>query len=110
MIEYRDNKTPVALITGASKGLGLTLARFLAAREYSLIINARGLEHLEDAKESLVVTHHNLPRSVNGTHHLYLFYYCEPFARFLDECCKFDKMLSDGREPVHRGRKDFSLR
>src|SRR5258705_11224293 len=38
-----------ALITGASRGLGLALAQVLAGRRLNLIINARGAEALEDA-------------------------------------------------------------
>lgn len=36
----------VALITGASRGLGATLAAFLAAQDYDLVLTARGGEHL----------------------------------------------------------------
>jgi len=36
-----------ALITGASRGLGLALARGLAERNWNLIINARGVESLQ---------------------------------------------------------------
>jgi NAD(P)-dependent dehydrogenase (short-subunit alcohol dehydrogenase family) len=43
----------VALITGASRGLGLVVARVLAARGYSLVINARGREALEAAAAAL---------------------------------------------------------
>ena len=42
-----------ALITGASRGLGLALARELAARGWSLIIDARGPEALEAARAEL---------------------------------------------------------
>ncbi|MEX0750085.1 MAG: SDR family oxidoreductase [Dehalococcoidia bacterium] len=42
-----------ALITGASRGLGLALARELARRGWSLIIDARGAEALEAARAEL---------------------------------------------------------
>jgi NAD(P)-dependent dehydrogenase (short-subunit alcohol dehydrogenase family) len=42
-----------ALITGASRGLGLALARALAARSWQLIIDARGAEPLETARREL---------------------------------------------------------
>jgi NAD(P)-dependent dehydrogenase (short-subunit alcohol dehydrogenase family) len=48
-----NHRPPTALITGASKGLGLTLARFLAARGYNLIINARNVKTLSQAGKSL---------------------------------------------------------
>jgi NAD(P)-dependent dehydrogenase (short-subunit alcohol dehydrogenase family) len=41
--------TRTALITGASRGLGLALARALAERGWGLIIDARGAEALHDA-------------------------------------------------------------
>ena len=42
-----------ALITGASRGLGLALARELARRGWTLIIDARGAEALEAARAEL---------------------------------------------------------
>jgi len=42
-----------ALITGASRGLGLALARELAAQGWGLIIDARGEQALNDAKQQL---------------------------------------------------------
>src|SRR5918996_620572 len=44
---------PSALITGASRGLGLALARALAERGWSLVIDARGAEALEAARREL---------------------------------------------------------
>ena len=41
------------LITGASKGLGLALARQLARRGHSLVINARGETALREAEREL---------------------------------------------------------
>src|SRR5690606_25114543 len=42
-----------ALITGASRGLGLALARALAGRGWRLIINARGAIALQEAAAEL---------------------------------------------------------
>jgi NAD(P)-dependent dehydrogenase (short-subunit alcohol dehydrogenase family) len=44
---------PVAIITGASRGLGLALARSLAARGWALVIDARGVADLERAAREL---------------------------------------------------------
>jgi NAD(P)-dependent dehydrogenase (short-subunit alcohol dehydrogenase family) len=46
-------QTKSALITGASKGLGLELAKFLALQGYNLIITARGAGQLEAAAAQL---------------------------------------------------------
>ena len=45
--------TRIALITGASKGLGKTLARFLAQQNYTLILTARGRHSLQTIAEEL---------------------------------------------------------
>lgn len=42
-----------ALVTGASRGLGLTLSTFLAAQGYSLIVTARDAAALEESAERL---------------------------------------------------------
>ncbi len=44
---------PVALITGASRGFGLALARALARRGWSLILDGRNAEALENAVGTL---------------------------------------------------------
>ncbi|MDX3001310.1 SDR family NAD(P)-dependent oxidoreductase [Kribbella solani] len=44
---------PVALVTGASAGLGLALAHGLADRGWALVIDARGAEALKDAADAL---------------------------------------------------------
>jgi NAD(P)-dependent dehydrogenase (short-subunit alcohol dehydrogenase family) len=46
----------VALITGASRGLGLELATALAARGWALVLDARGADALADAVASLPPT------------------------------------------------------
>ena len=48
-----DYSSRTALITGASRGLGLALARRLAAEGWTLIIDARGAEALETARAEL---------------------------------------------------------
>ena len=44
---------PTAIITGASRGLGLALARALAQRGWNLVLDARGAEALERAAGEL---------------------------------------------------------
>jgi NAD(P)-dependent dehydrogenase (short-subunit alcohol dehydrogenase family) len=53
ILHMPDSSTPAALITGASRGLGLALARALAARGWRLIITARGAQALEAARAQL---------------------------------------------------------
>ncbi|HEY1331824.1 MAG TPA: SDR family NAD(P)-dependent oxidoreductase, partial [Actinomycetota bacterium] len=43
----------IALITGASRGLGLALARALASRGWELVVDARGADDLERAAAEL---------------------------------------------------------
>jgi NAD(P)-dependent dehydrogenase (short-subunit alcohol dehydrogenase family) len=62
-----------ALITGASRGLGLALARELARRSWRLVIDARGAAALEAARAELaplteVVA---IPGDVSDTEHLH---------------------------------------
>ena len=49
-----ENNSRVAVITGASRGLGELLARFLAGQGYNLILNARGGAALDAVVRSLV--------------------------------------------------------
>jgi NAD(P)-dependent dehydrogenase (short-subunit alcohol dehydrogenase family) len=44
---------PLAIITGASRGLGLALARSLAERDWSLVIDARGADALARVQNEL---------------------------------------------------------
>jgi NAD(P)-dependent dehydrogenase (short-subunit alcohol dehydrogenase family) len=44
---------PLALITGASRGLGLALARALSSRGWALVIDARGTADLEQVAREL---------------------------------------------------------
>jgi NAD(P)-dependent dehydrogenase (short-subunit alcohol dehydrogenase family) len=44
---------PIGIVTGASRGLGLALARALAERGWSLVVDARGEDALAEATEGL---------------------------------------------------------
>ena len=46
-------KTPVALITGANKGIGLQIAKDLAAHGFTVLVGSRNLERGEIAAESI---------------------------------------------------------
>jgi NAD(P)-dependent dehydrogenase (short-subunit alcohol dehydrogenase family) len=48
-----STRTKTAIITGASRGLGLALAAELAHREYRLVIDARGAAELARAEQAL---------------------------------------------------------
>jgi NAD(P)-dependent dehydrogenase (short-subunit alcohol dehydrogenase family) len=54
MASHPNDPSKVALITGASRGLGLALARALSVRGYALVIDARDPVALGDAAEELV--------------------------------------------------------
>ena len=65
---------PVTLVTGANKGIGLQIAKDLAARGFTALVGSRNLEHGETAAKSagadaraiqLDVT--GLPRMSHGT-------------------------------------------
>lgn len=47
-----DDK-PVALVTGANKGIGLQIAKELAARGFTVLLGSRDLERGEEASESI---------------------------------------------------------
>lgn len=47
-----------ALITGASRGLGLALARGLAAKGWNLILTARNADHLRKVRDELAQSTH----------------------------------------------------
>ena len=44
---------PTGIVTGASRGLGLALARALDERDWRLIVDARGAEALSEATDGL---------------------------------------------------------
>ncbi|TKB35426.1 MAG: SDR family NAD(P)-dependent oxidoreductase, partial [Mesorhizobium sp.] len=43
---------PVALVTGANKGIGLQIAKDLAANGLTVLVGSRRLEHAEAAAKS----------------------------------------------------------
>ncbi len=50
---YGPPSTPIALVTGASRGLGLVIARVLGTRGYSLVIGGRDRDALAAAARDL---------------------------------------------------------
>jgi NAD(P)-dependent dehydrogenase (short-subunit alcohol dehydrogenase family) len=67
----KQEKERTALITGASRGLGLALARGLAARRWNLILTARDPERLRPVRDELAAITHvaALPGDVTDPHH-----------------------------------------
>ena len=53
-----SHEAPLAVITGASSGMGAVFARKLAARGYNLLLAARRMERLEQMQLDLERTHH----------------------------------------------------
>src|SRR5947209_12133105 len=53
-----NTSSQTAVITGASRGLGLALARQLAQQHWNLIIDARGTEALAKVREELAQLTH----------------------------------------------------
>ncbi len=66
-----EHPNRTALITGASRGLGLALARRLARDSWALIIDARGAEALENARAELAELSHviAIPGDVTDEEH-----------------------------------------
>src|SRR3954447_5734712 len=47
---------PIGIVTGASRGLGLALARALTEQGWDLVVDARGVDDLRAATEDLRLT------------------------------------------------------
>ncbi len=60
--EFRDRYGPVALVTGASSGIGKSFASLLAAKGLDLVVVARRVERLEELATSLSIEYGVLVR------------------------------------------------
>jgi NAD(P)-dependent dehydrogenase (short-subunit alcohol dehydrogenase family) len=49
----RCTTSPVALVTGANKGIGLPIAKDLAAHGFTVLVGSRNLEHGQTAAKSV---------------------------------------------------------
>jgi NAD(P)-dependent dehydrogenase (short-subunit alcohol dehydrogenase family) len=54
-VTHDDRAKPVALVTGANKGIGLQIARDLAAHGFTVLVGSRSLQDGETAAKSLGV-------------------------------------------------------
>ena len=93
--------TRTALITGASRGLGLALARRLSTEGWQLIIDARGAEALETASISL--THQTrviaIPGDVTDATHRYALAQAAQELGGLDALVNNASMLGPSPQP-----------
>lgn len=95
--------SPLALVTGASRGLGATLARFLAGQGYALVLTARGTDALDAVAQevaALGVSVTALPGDVaDATHRRHLVEAVQSFGR-LDLLVNNASMLGPSPQPV----------
>lgn len=58
------NDQPVALVTGANKGIGLQIAKDLAGRGFTVLVGSRGLDNGETAAKSIGANAHAIQLDV----------------------------------------------
>jgi NAD(P)-dependent dehydrogenase (short-subunit alcohol dehydrogenase family) len=61
-----SNKQPVAIVTGASSGMGLGIARALLERRYRVVANSRTISKSKDFKPSADLVLAGTVTSVKG--------------------------------------------
>ena len=62
--EITMQNNPVALVTGANKGIGLQIAKDLAAHGFTVLVGSRNLENGETAAKSIGANAHALQLDV----------------------------------------------
>jgi len=63
----QQNNKPVALVTGANQGIGLEVAKHLAANGYTVLVGSRNLQNGENAAKDLGENAHAIQLDVTDT-------------------------------------------
>lgn len=91
-MSVQNNDQPIALITGGSAGLGLTLAEFLTAQGYDVIITGRDSDRLEAARDHLAANGGRvrvLAGDISDAAHR------RALTAIVDEACRLDLLINN---------------